>query len=391
MTYTCSNTAIADVAISEDFITFTPKAVGTAVFTFSAPETATFNAAEDVQYTLTVTAPEGGTKAAVLGEETYTFDFSDNTDWEFPTDYATGENTYTKDGKTVTLNSESNGYKHLGSALLIGKSGATLTLPAFNNPVTKITTTGVSGSSGKVTQNIFVGETAVSTQTTSAQEDHEYEIDSKYQAAGTIYTLKVTNANNMQLTDLTVYMNATITATLNASGYATFCSQYPLDFSAADGYTAWQIKSISGETITFEKITGTIKGGQGILLKGDADATVTLASVDSDNALSENLLFGTTAPTYAAADEYYGLSGNTFKKVNAGTVPAGKALLPASAIPNAARELTFVFEDGGTTGIVSMYNEQCTMNNEVFDLQGRKVANPKKGLYIMNGKKVMVK
>ena len=390
LTYTIDNAAIADVEIGASAITFTPKAVGTAVITISAPATATFNAAEDVQYTLTVTAPEGEATAAVLGEVTYTFDFSDNTDWAFPTDYATGENTYTKDGKTITLNAASNGYKHLGSALLIGKSGSTLTLPAFDKPVTKITTTGVSGASGKVTQNIFVGETAVSTATTSAAVDHEYEINSEYQAAGTIYTLKVTNGNNTQLTDLIVHMRADITAKLNASGYATFCSQYPLDFTTTDGYTAWQIKAISGETITFEKITGTIKGGQGILLKGDADATVTLASADSDAELNENLLFGTTAPTYIAAEEYYGLSGSKFVKVNAGVVPAGKALLPASEIPSTARELTFVFEDGGTTGIKLIDNSQSTIDN-YYDLQGRKVNNPKAGLYIKNGKKVVVK
>lgn len=390
LSYIIDNDAIADVEIGASTITFTPKAVGTAVITISAPATATFNAAEDVQYTLEVTAPEGGETAMNL-EETYTFDFSNNTGWAFPTDYQTGENTYTKDGKTVTLNAASSGYKHLGSALLIGKSGATLTLPAFDKPVTKITTTGVIGASGKVTQNIYVGETAVSTETTSATVDHEYVINSEYQAPGTIYTFMVTNGNNTQLTDITVYMKATATAKLNASGYATFCSQYPLDFSAAEGYTAWQIKEISGETITFEKIKGAIKGGQGILLKGEADATVTLASEDASIMLDGNLLYGTTAPTYVADDEYFGLSGNKFVKINAGTVPAGKALLPASAIPAGARELTFVFEDGQTTGIESLNPALSKGGDTIYDLQGRKVAQPTKGLYIKNGKKVVMK
>ena len=389
LSYVISNEAIADVEIGASAITFTPKAVGTAVITISAPATAAFNAATDVEYTLTVTAPEGGTEALNM-EESYTFDFSDNSVWNFPTDYVTGENTYTKDGKTITLNAASSGYKHLGSALLIGKSGATLALPAFDSPVTKITTTGVTGSSSKVTQNIYVGETAVSTATTSAAVNHEYSINPEYQAAGTIYMLKVTNANNTQLTDITVYMNASISATLNGSGYATFCSQYPLDFSAAEGYTAWQIESISGSTIKFKEITGTIKGGQGILLKGDADATLTLTSADSEKELNENLLFGTTAPTYVSDDEYLGLSGEKFVNVKAGTVPAGKALLPASVLPAGARELTFLFsEDGQTTGI----SEQITENSEksVYDLQGRKVEQTTKGLYIVNGRKVVVK
>ena len=396
MSYTIANSAIADVTIGASAITFTPKAVGTATITISAPATATFNAAENVQYTLTVTAPEGVSTAAVLGEETYTFDLSDNSDWEFPTDYATGENTYTKDGKTITLYAESNGYKHLGSALLIGKSGSTLTLPAFDRPVTKISTTGVTGASGKVTQNIFVGETAVSTVTTSAAVDHEYEIASEYQAAGTIYTLKVTNANNTQLSDITVHMQGGIAVKLNAAGYATYCSQYPLDFSKAEGYTAWQITGVDGTTITFSQITGSVKGGTGILLKGPATeprTTITLTSVNSSTVLDDNLLEGTLAPTYVADNEYYGLSGNLFKKVNAGTVPAGKALLPASEV-SGARELTFFFEDSETTGINSIENGKLTMENGAWYTLGGQKMNGKpatKGIYIINGKKVVIK
>ena len=106
-----------------------------------------------------------------------------------------------------------------------------------------------------------------------------------------------------------------------------------------------------------------------------------------------NLLEGITVATNVADDMYYGLKGNVFKKVNAGTVPAGKALLPAGAIPSGARELTFVFEDSETTGIESL--TPALSNSEgaqaVYDLQGRKVQNPKRGLYIINGKKVVVK
>ena len=44
------------------------------------------------------------------------------------------------------------------------------------------------------------------------------------------------------------------------------------------------------------------------------------------------------------------------------------------------------------TGIKVMYNEQCTMNNDVYDLQGRKVnrQDMQPGIFIVDGRKVVV-
>ena len=74
-------------------------------------------------------------------------------------------------------------------------------------------------------------------------------------------------------------------------------------------------------------------------------------------------------------------------------VAAGKAYLQVLAATVAeAKTLTIVWSDGETTGIEENY-EFGTMNSDAatFDLSGRKVANPTKGLYIKNGKKFIVK
>ena len=47
-------------------------------------------------------------------------------------------------------------------------------------------------------------------------------------------------------------------------------------------------------------------------------------------------------------------------------------------------------KEGTTTGIDNVNRETIT-NNRYYDLQGRKVLNPAKGLYIINGKKIFVK
>jgi uncharacterized repeat protein (TIGR02543 family) len=185
----------------------------------------------------------------------------------------------------------------------------------------------------------------------------------------------------------------TASVKLNASGYATFATSSAIDFLDADNadFSAWQITSVMGNAINFAQITSMVEAGTGILVKGTPGATVNLNILPVGGVkLGDNKLEGITEATAIESDTYYGLSGNKFVKVNAGTVPAGKALLPASEISASARELTFVFNDG-TTGISSIEKVQLT-NDKYYNLNGQRVENPKKGsLYIVNGKKVIMK
>ncbi len=211
----------------------------------------------------------------------------------------------------------------------------------------------------------------------------------------TLYLKIVWNTSNTQAiideVQLTGAANTALTATLNAYGYATYCSEYPLSFTNADGYTAWQVTSVDGSAITFRQVVGTVKGGTGLLLMGTPGATVTLNSVASSNELGNNKLYGTLAPTYVGADEYYGLSGDQFVKVNAGTVKAGKALLPASAVDgNEVKALSFVFE--GVDGISERVTETtATDKTTIFNLAGQRLTQPRRGVNIIGGKKVIIR
>ena len=191
-----------------------------------------------------------------------------------------------------------------------------------------------------------------------------------------------------------VAQTSTVDVKLNAYGFATYASTGVLDFlDAADAsFSAWQITGVSTENkITFEQIESTVATGTGIMLKGKANATITLNVMPGTGAkLSDNKLVGITEPTTIATGEYYGLSGNNFVKVGAGEAPANKALLPAELVneSNSAR-FTFVFE-GETTGIATVKSVQ--LNETVYNLRGQRVDNPVKGgLYIVGGKKVIMK
>ncbi len=153
---------------------------------------------------------EGGTEEPdepVVGSGV-TFDFTNGVeDWGLPADNAAGvtEGTYSNGTYSISVAGTKCYWFSQNKALLVGKQGATITLPAFDFAVGKIVTKGVSGGSAKTTFNIMVDGEAVSTEATSCKEDHTFEIAESAQAAGTIYTLTVTNANNFQVSSIEIY------------------------------------------------------------------------------------------------------------------------------------------------------------------------------------------
>ena len=137
-----------------------------------------------------------------------TLDFSKNT-WGLPVGSAnktTATVNYTNGDYTITLAGGGSGHYYNNDGYLIfGKSGATLTLPAFDFKTTKIVVTGRTGASASVLQNIYVGATAVSTQTKGAAVTNTYAIAEDYQAAGNVYVLKVTSSHNTQIVKMEIY------------------------------------------------------------------------------------------------------------------------------------------------------------------------------------------
>ena len=211
-----------------------------------------------------------------------TFDFTQNT-WGLPTDYTKTAATYTDGTYKISFGESSNGHKFGGSYLIFGKSGATLSLPAFDFDVEKIVVTGNKNASASVKQNFFVGDEAASTETTGAQDTNTYEIAEAYQAAGNIYTLKVLNNKNTQVTKIEIYKKGGAAKT---STTVSFGADY-------DGKT---ISLKPGES--FDAPTATLTpSGAGSLTYSSSDEKV--ATVDATGAVT---LTGTTGKTTITAD-----------------------------------------------------------------------------------------
>ena len=186
-------------------------------------------------------------------------------------------------------------------------------------------------------------------------------------------------------------VGGTLPATLNSSGYGTYASSFALDFSDDSEYSAWKITAANSSTgvITFSQITGTVAAGTGVLLKGTASSSINIPVAASGSDISAtNLLEGITTAKTVDDDEYYGLKGDTFKKVNAGTVPAGKALLPASEL-GSVKSFTFIFE--GATGVRTVEKVNAEEAEAIFNLAGQRLQKPQRGINIINGRKVVVK
>ena len=186
----------------------------------------------------------------------------------------------------------------------------------------------------------------------------------------------------------------TANVTLNAFGYATFASNYALDFLDNEdaNYSAWQIAEVNNNenTITFEQITGMVAPATGILLKGKASNVVALNVLPAGGAtLGYNKLVGITESTQVGDDQYFGLKGNEFVKVNTGVVPAGKALLPIDNPTAGVKSFTLIFNDAD--GIQTVQTVSAEEAQAIFNLAGQRLPKAQKGINIINGKKVLVK
>lgn len=396
-TYSSSNTDVATVDAATGEVKIV--GVGTTTITITSPETGIYEGAT-ASYELNV-------KAAIYKVE---FDFTTN-NWGLPTGYNKGEVSYTNEaGYTITFGISSSGHKIMGSDsdcnLIFGKEDATLSLPAFPFAVSKIKVFGKKGASGKVTQNIFVGNEAVSTETTNATEDHIYEIAEAFQAVGNIYTLKVTNANNTQITKIVVYAkDETIAGAINIAteeGYGTFYTDK--NYVLPQGLTAFGYTSIDGNTLTksVEYVAGDIvpantavvvKGAKGSYNYYNTEETAT-------KTIERNLLKGVTTDTRieaASGVKRYILTRAddgilAFYRTNTGNinVKANRAYLE---VPTAMAVASFSLE-GSATGINNVVTTAAKQG--IYTISGVRLnATTTKelpaGIYIVDGKKVIVK
>lgn len=199
-----------------------------------------------------------------------------------------------------------------------------------------------------------------------------------------------------------VYVQQTaVSKTITAAGWATYCSPYPLDFSEGienltDVYIITGSQTPGAESGYVAKTSvngGTVPANTGLLIKGSAGTVTIPVAASSSTNVSANKLVGVTTNTTIDANTGYVLMASPslgfYKNSKAFTVGANTAYLPADFAGISGARFFSLFNDD-VTGINAVSGEGL-VNGSVFDLQGRRVAQPQKGLYIVNGKKVVIK
>ena len=221
-------------------------------------------------------------------------------------------------------------------------------------------------------------------------------VDASRAGVSTLYIMRTGSATNINRITVTRYASTTITT--NAGNWASFTPEW--NCTLENGAKAYIITGVNESTLTGEEVA-VLEVGKGYFIKGDvASHAYTATATDADATSTEgNLVVGcaTNTEINGSGNTKYILGTNAsgaglFYVDSPITIPAGKAYLDAAKVIAApARALSLDFEEGETTSLNEVRGLKADVRGEFYNLNGQRVAQPTKGLYIVNGRKVVIK
>lgn len=179
--------------------------------------------------------------------------------------------------------------------------------------------------------------------------------------------------------------------------WTTFTSAYNLDFSGVKGLTAYTAKYDKANDAVALTQVKRVKAHTGLILKGEAGNTYTLPILASNEAkldAVDNQLIGCVDALWSTGrdKDYFLYNGEFVKSKNDGWVLPGKSYLYIDGGRNnvSASQLR-VYVDNTATAIDGITNNPVVKDDAYYNLQGVKVQRPQHGVFIHNGKKVVLK
>ena len=200
------------------------------------------------------------------------------------------------------------------------------------------------------------------------------------------------NGSSIFLTEF----NKTYSLEVTAAGYATYYSQYRL--AIPETVKAYVVSEVEGAYAVLEQVTGVLPAYTGVIVEGEEGTYEFVTSAAAPATIASNKLQGTIVNTEVSDNAYIladGVDGVGLYKVELTdgkfTNNANKAYLPASAIASANAPMLSFNRGEGTTSIDELSTVNGQQTTVIYDLTGRRVEKMEKGIYIVNGRKVVIK
>ena len=348
----------------------------------------------DVYYAVFATATVSGSGGS------YTLDYTNESGLNSQTlAYAT-ETTYTaNDGGVWVIHAYCS---NTGGLQINTNKGASIKVPSCPSNITTIEITSKTGAVKAVGFSATANGSSVATGTDGTSQT--LDLTGKNMKDG--YVIPV-GGNNIVTKIIVNYGPTTsysdyrtslsnVDVTIGDSKYATFCYGRALDFSASD-VKAYTAKVESGKVVLSKVANDVVPANTGVVLYCETADTYTIPVTTTDATVSDNEMVGVTEATavewHVDTKYNYILQSGAFNMANGGKLRANRAYLSTAydvTAASGARSLMMVFDDE-TTGIGASLMNSEKANGEVYNLNGQRVMNPAKGLYIVNGRKVVVK
>ena len=199
--------------------------------------------------------------------------------------------------------------------------------------------------------------------------------------------------------------------TVSAAKYATLY----LDYNATipEGVEVYTASTVDGNRLMMQQVTGTLPANTGVIVRAEQGTYTFEQSLEKVSAITNNMLRGSVNDKYITPSKdakYYvlamkdgvvgmyedALSGGTFKNnAHKAYLVLGEKSLGIydeevdTENPGMQLSNSYYFDFSGTTAIEPIVTE--VNDNIYYDLSGRRVENPTRGIYILNGKKILVK
>lgn len=184
-------------------------------------------------------------------------------------------------------------------------------------------------------------------------------------------------------------LNIALNGPIDGSYYATLC--VPFNVTNLDGATAYTLTK-NGTTLTMSEGSTSVAAGTPVLLVGSSNSatatidTSTTSAISTETALTGN--YFAISPFDGTSDYVLGTDGNKvgFFHWTGTMLKANRAYLAADE--SGAKGFYLNIDTDGIEGTMIAKDMQ---NSDIYNLQGQKVNRAQKGVYIVNGKKVVMK